>query len=68
MCWYGEEEKLRKKAKGEGTLRIMRIKLGPHYREAKTQCLRLFSLFSSTIANEVSEQEKTNYLFETKEQ
>ena len=46
----------------------MRIKLGPHYREAKTQCLLLFSLFSSTIANEVTEQEKTNYLFETKEQ
>lgn len=46
----------------------MRIKLGPNYREAKTQRPRLLSLFSSTTANEVTEQEKNNYLFETKEQ
>ena len=46
----------------------MRSKSGPNYREAKTQCPRLLSLFSSITANEVTEQEKTNYLFETKEQ
>lgn len=33
MCWCGEEEKLKEESKR----RIMRIKLGPNYTEAKTQ-------------------------------
>ena len=46
----------------------MRIKLVPNYRNSETQCQGLLSLLSSATGNEVTEQEKTICLFETKKQ